>query len=94
MPAPLRRWPESISAQPGESAGRGASFMRTLYSAMPGLWDSYRLIAWLHAAARATTLGSLTMAPPGGAHTTDDVRAVADAKGYGSSEVGERLWQQ
>ena len=41
---------ELTSRGSGEkTAGRGASLMRTIYSAMPGLWDSYRLIAWLHA---------------------------------------------
>ena len=31
----------------GSASGRGDLLMRTLYSAMPGLWDSFRLVAWL-----------------------------------------------
>ena len=31
----------------GSASGRGDLLIRTLYSAMPGLWDSFRLVAWL-----------------------------------------------
>lgn len=54
------------------AAGRGASLMRTIYSAIPGLWDSYRLIAWLHAE-------SGVAAPPGAAVRSRGTAALDSA---------------
>lgn len=50
---------EMSAGRSGSTAGRGASLMRMLYSSMPGLWDSYRLIAWLHAESSTYTGSAL-----------------------------------
>lgn len=58
-----------LSSPGGRSASHGTSLMRTLYAAMPTLWDSFRLIAWLQPApSRGSTARSTTTAAIDAAH--------------------------